>query len=457
MITRLGLFALFCLAAPGIAAATSDAMLFRLFLIDGTSVVSYGEFARVDDRVVFSMVIGGEVEPRLHAATLPASAIDWARTDRHAASTRYQWYAQTRGEDDFLRLSNGVAGVLNDVLLTTDRTRAREVAQQARATLAEWPREHYGYRQQDVREILSFLDEVISDLRASAGMTSFDVALVAMTPDIVLEPLATMPSLRDQIDQAFRVASFAERSSERVALLQTVLRLLDEAGAVIPPADAAALRRLADTRIQEEQVIDARYGELTRRLLAAANRGAARARIGDVERVLDRIPREDTRLGRRRPEMVQALRASVLAQLDAARRLRLLRDQWAIRLSLYRDYQRSVGAQLLQLVKSQPALEAIRRLDGPTPDALVTLQARLRGGAERLDRIRPPGDLRITHDLLVGAWRFAESAVNGRYQAARAASVTTAWEASSAAAGALLLLSRVQQEIRELLEPPRLQ
>ena len=457
MITKIGLFALFCLAAPGVGAAASDAMLLRLFLTDGTSVVSYGEFARVDDRVVFSMVIGGDAEPRLHAATLPASAVDWARTDQHAASTRFQWYAQTRAEEDFLRLSDGVAGVLNEVLLTTDRTRALEVAQQARATLAEWPREHYGYRQQDVREILSFLDEVISDLRAAAGMTSFDVALVATTPDVVLEPLATMPSLREQIDQAFRVASLTERPSERVALLQDALLLLDEAGAVIPPAGAAALRRVAETRIREEQIIDVRYGELARRLMKAATRWAARARIGDVERVLDRIPREDARLGRRRPEMVQALRASVQSQLDAARRLRLRRDQWAIRRSLYRDYQRSVGAQLVQLVKSQPALEAIRRLDGPTPDALATLQARLRGGAEQLDRIRPPGDLRITHDLLVGAWRFAENAVNGRYQAARAASVTTAWEASSAAAGALLLLSRVQQEIRELLEPPRLQ
>ena len=451
------MFALFCLAAPGVVAAASDAMLFRLFLTDGTSVVSYGEFARVDDRVVFSMVTGGDAEPRLHAATLPVSAIDWARTDQDAASTRYRWYAQTRGEADFLRLSDEVAGVLNDVLLTTDRTRALDVAQQARATLAEWPREHYGYRQQDVREILSFLDEVISDLRAAAGMTSFDVALVAMTPDIILAPLVTMPSLREQIDQAFLVASLTKRPQEDVALLQAALLLLDEAGAVIPPADAAALRRLAVTRIREEQVIDVRYGEWARRLMTVATRGAARARIGDVERVIDRIPREDTRLGRRRPEMVQALHASVQAQLDAARRLRLRRDQWAIRRSLYRDYQRSVGVQLLQLVKSQPALEAIRRLDGPTPDTLVTVQARLRGGAERLDRIRPPGDLRVTHDLLVGAWRFAENAVNGRYQAARAASVTTAWEASSAAAGALLLLSRVQQEIRELLEPPRLQ
>ena len=95
-------------------------------------------------------------------------------------------------------------------------------------------------------EILSFLDEVISDLRAAAGMTSFDVALVAMTPDIDLEPLATMPSPREQIDQVFRIASLAERPSERVALLQTALLLLDEAVATIPPRSAgrvAAARR----------------------------------------------------------------------------------------------------------------------------------------------------------------------------------------------------------------------
>jgi hypothetical protein len=148
---------------------------------------------------------------------------------------------------------------------------------------------------------------------------------------------------------------------------------------------------------------------------------------------------------------------SIEAQLDAARRLRLLQDRWTIRRSLYRDYQRSVGEQLSRLTKSQPELEAIRRLDGPTPEALVKLQATLRGGAEQLGRMRPPDDLRTTHDLLVGAWRFAEKAVTERYAAARAGDVTAAWQASSAAGGALLLLSRVQQEIRELLEPPKLQ
>jgi hypothetical protein len=320
VITRICAFALFCVVAPGLSMAAADDLLLRLFLTDGSSVVSYGEFARLDDRVILSMVTGGDADPRLHTATLPVDAVDWARTDRHASSTRYHRYVETRAEEDFQRLSDGVADVLGEVLQATDRTRVIEVAQRALATLTQWPREHYGYRQRDVREILSFLDEVIFDLRAAAGMTSFDVALVAMAPEIVLEPLVTMPSPREQIDQVFFAASLTDRPSARVALLQT----------------------------------------------------------------------------------------------------------------------------------------AVLMLDGPVPDALRKLQARLRGGAEQLARGRPAGDLRVAHDLLVGAWRFAESAVKGRYQAAYVASGKTAWEASSAAAGALLLLSRAQQEIRKLLEPPRL-
>ena len=432
-------------------------MLLRLFLTDGTAIVSYGEFASVDDKVVFSMVVGGSArEPRLHPVTLPVRAIDWARTDRHARSARYHRYADTRGEEDFLRLNNDVAAVLNEILITRDRTRALEIAQQARATLIDWPRDHYGYRQRDVQDIVAIVDEAISDLRAAAGITEFDVALVSMAPDFELEPVVGLPSLREQVDQVFRMAALTERASERLALLQSALVLLSEVGASIPASEVAALRRNAEIQIREENTIDARYNQLAQRVMASATRAAARARISDVERVLNQIPREDMRLGRRRPQMVQALNASVHGQLDAARQLRLLRDQWTIRRSLYREYESSVGAQIRQLVRLQPGLEAIRGLEGPPPDALLALRDRLRGGLDRLIRVRPPADLASTHDLLVGAWRFAENAINSRYEVAQSASVDTAWQASSAAAGALLLLSRVQQEIRELLEPPRL-
>lgn len=456
-VLRLVALAVVGLALAGVARAATDALLLRVFLTDGSSLVSYGEYARVDDRVIFSMIVGGSADaPRLQAVTLPATVVDWPRTDRHAASARYQQYAQTRGENDFVRLNNDVAAVLNEILLTKDRARALEIAEQARATLADWPREHYGYRQRELQEIVAVVDEAISGLRASGGVRSFNVTLVAMTPEVEIEPVAGMPTVREQLDQVFRVASITDRASERVALLQSALVLLNEAGGSIAAADIVAMRRNAEAQIRQENAIDARYTQLARRLMTQATRAAARARIGDVQRVLNRIPQEDSRLGRRRPEVVQSLLASVQGQLDAARRLRLLRDQWTIRRSLYREYQRSVGSQLLQLVKSQPALEAIRRLEGPAPNTLLALRARLKGGSERLARMRIPADLRATHDLLIGSWRFAENAVNGRYDAIQSASVTTAWEASSAAAGAVLLLSRVQQEIRALLEPPQL-
>ena len=47
------------LLLSGAAAAPPDALLLRLFLAGGGSVVSYGEYARVYGRVVFSTPMGG--------------------------------------------------------------------------------------------------------------------------------------------------------------------------------------------------------------------------------------------------------------------------------------------------------------------------------------------------------------------------------------------------------------
>jgi hypothetical protein len=445
-----------CAATTEAAAA---ATLLRLFLNQGGTVVSYGEYARVGDRVVFSMPIGGtEDQPHLQVVTLPAASIDWARTERYASSARRQWYATSRGEEDFERLSTGVARVLSEIAVSTDRRRALEIAQTARRTLAEWPAAHFGYRHLDVQEITSLLDEAISDLRASLGDAQFELALVATAADVPLEPLLGMPSPREQLDQLLQVATLSERA-ERVALLRSAVELLVRGGNWIPQKEAEAIRRSALEHIRGEAEIDARYAALARRFMTTASRAASRGRIEEIERVLDRIAVEDGRLGARRPDEVQALRSSVQAQLESARRFRLLQDRYAIRRGLYRDYQRSVGVQMLQLAKVRSALEAIRRLDGPSPDTLEGLRARLFGGADRLQRIGAgvPEDLRPAHGLLVSAWRFAETAVSARYTAVTSANVARAWEASSAAAAAMLLLSRAQTEIRAFVEPPRFQ
>ncbi len=242
-----------------------------------------------------------------------------------------------------------------------------------------------------------------------------------------------------------------------MALLQSAVALIAEAGPAIPAAEAEVFRRSAQIQIEEERLVDNAYHDLSRRLMASATNAASRARVRDVERVLDQIPREDARLGRRRPESVDALRASVQEQLDSARRLKLMRDQWTVRSALYREYQRSISAQLTQFVKVQPALESIRRLEGPEPKALMGLRTRMADGTERLARVQCPDDLRTIHDLIMGAWNFAENALNKRFAAIQSGDFATAQEASSAAAGSLLLFSRAEQEIQALLEPPQQQ
>ncbi len=203
----------------GLATTAADAAdgstLFRLFLIDGTTLVSFGEFARLDDRVIFSMPVGGTLEqPRLYVVTLRASHVDWKRTNQYSSSVRAQWYSETRGEEEFQKLSTDVARVLNEVALLPDRHKGLEIAEAARKALIEWPRAHYGYRQSDIREIVALLDESISDLRASLGITSFDLSFVASTPDeVVTEPVLGAPGPADELAQVFRVASLTERAN----------------------------------------------------------------------------------------------------------------------------------------------------------------------------------------------------------------------------------------------------
>ena len=75
--------------------------------------------------------------------------------------------------------------------------------------------------------------------------------------------------------------------------------------------------------------------------------------------------------------------------------------------------------------------------------------------APSLLRLNVPDYVKATHELLVSAWRFAETAVNARYDAVSTGNVR-------GVAGVFigrrrhLMVTRVQQDIRALLEPPRL-
>ena len=155
------------------ALAQSDVPLLRVFLTDGTSLTSYGEWVRLDDKVVFSLPLSTASSPDLQLVTLAAARVDWAKTERYAESARAVHYASTRAEDDYAQFSNQVAAVLTGVAREPDPARRLALAESARAALADWPRQHHGYRAVDVLQMPSLVDQVVSDLGAATGQDRF--------------------------------------------------------------------------------------------------------------------------------------------------------------------------------------------------------------------------------------------------------------------------------------------
>jgi hypothetical protein len=433
-------------SAQSPVAAQREPLAFRLFLNDGTNVPTYGEYVKVGDEVVFSMPLGTTRPPRLQLITLPAVSVDWPRTERYANSVRYVRYAATRGEVDFAVL----------IALTTDRPKALAIANEARRILMAWPAAHHGYRQNDVQEIVGLIDEAIAQLNPQGSSSALQLSLVATPPPVPIETLLPAATPRDQVARLVTLVTHAPRSAERIALLKAALTVLDDPASGIEAEDAGAVRRSLEAQIRDEVAMDTRYAALARRLTGEAIRAAARAEVVTVERTLNALEREDTRLGGKRPDVVRSVRTELDAQLEAARVLRLRRDQWQVRRQVHRSYVDSVSAPVSRLARAQAAFEDIRRLAGPAPRRLADLIEALAGGADRLEKMAVPDQMRTAHDQLVAAWRFAESALETRQRAILSGEMSTAWQASSAAAGSLMMLARAQEEMRQVLQFPQL-
>ena len=430
--------------------------MLRVFLMDGTSLSSYGEVARVGDRVVFSMPTAATPNPPLQLVDIHSNRVDWDRTDRYAASARASHYLETQADIDFGLLSNEIAQALSDVTAATDPKKRLEVAEQARRALVDWPQSHYNYRLAEVRQMVSLLDEAIADLRTATGQR-FNLSLVSLAaPPSVTEPLLPPLTPQETIEQALVAARVVDTAPERTLLLSTALASIDRDEAALPAEWAASARADAKAEIETERMIDRSYQSLTRRMMALAT---TRARVADVrglERVIARIQHGDTALGGKRPEALSSLLDAVQARLAAARQYRLAWDRWMLRASVLRRYRIAIQPQLNLLAGLRAPLESIKSLSGTPPSALGIIQTTVDEIMEGVSAIAPPDELKGAHALLVSAVQLAGSAGQIRRQATLAGDVTRAWDASSAAAGALMLGSRARADIRTLLRAPQL-
>src|SRR2546427_4464708 len=454
-----------CLLTPmrgsAAALAADEATLFRVFLKRGTTLVSYGEFARVGDRVVLSIPTGApHANPALQVVTLAADRVDWDRTNRYADSARAAHYVATQAELDYAAISNDVARTLNEVAAAPDNAKRLALVERARKTLAEWPRSHFNYRAGEVRQMLTLLDEAIADLRASNGSGRFDLSLAGFArPWPVPEPLLPPPTLKDAIEQTLLAARVTDSSVEREALLDAALASLDRGAGALPAGWTTTTRAETTAALQVERRIDRTYRLFSTRMLAQGQQRARRADVRGLEEVLATIRRRDAALGRKRPDDINSLMTAVQTQLDAARGLRLARDRWALRAPEFRKYRAAISApvDVLALVaRVKPALEDIKALAGSTPAALAGVGRTAARIIARASAIVPPEELRPAHALLVSAAQMADTAARIRREATLSADMMRAWDASSAAAGALMLASRARSEMQVLFRPPQL-
>ena len=126
-------------------------------------------------------------------------------------------------------LTTEIAQALNDVAHTTDPCQAPRHRRARPKTLADWPPRHYNYKQADVRQMLTMLDEAIADLRAATGAQRFDLNLVAVAEcsDSWSSRCFRRPTPKETIEQTLKAASLTDSPAERTSLLVVAVAAID--------------------------------------------------------------------------------------------------------------------------------------------------------------------------------------------------------------------------------------
>ena len=435
-------------------AEQTDAVLYRVFLRDGGMLVSYGEFAHMGDRVVLSIPIGGtNSSPVLHLVTIQSADVDWDRTNSYAQAARSRRYADTRGEIDYGKLTRDVADALFQAGSVADPARRLALAEAARNQLVEWPQQHFGYRAEEIAQMSAWLDQVVSELRVAAGQSRFELTLVASTP-AAAPPVQLLPSpdFRERVDSALVAARKTADSAERISLLRAVMDSLQP----VAPAGSwmASLHADVSAQLDVELKTDRAYADLTKQTLTRASWYADRADVRGLESLVRSVLEADTRLQRARPTDVAGLLAALDARIDGARRLRLAHDAWVLRTALLRTYWQEIRQGMDRLLGVRIWLTDVRQLAGPSPDALRRLAFDAEYAGHQIAKVKPPAEVASAHSTLGSASRMAVRAAKARLDALRSGSMEGAWEASSAAAGALLLLDQSVLELRKITREP---
>jgi len=434
------------------AQAGEPGSTFRVFLKNGQALASYGESAVVGDRIVFTLLVGGQAgAPELQMMSLPMPSVDLDRTQRYAATLRAAHYAATRGEADYAAMSAEVQRALDQIATVEEPKRRLELAEEAKRRLLAWSADHYFFRAPEIRELAGLFDQVIAELRAAAGESRFALDLRAGPAAPVPEPILPVPSLRDSIALARAAAAAADIGEERTAVLR--------AAATVAAREAGVedLREGIKKDLDAELAADAAYRALAADLLSRADAAVRRGDLESVKALRAALADRDRALGARRPQHVAALEGMLDAKVEAVRIHRLALDHYALVRRSLLEYERQARPVMSGFDGLLPVLNFVRDGKFTAYERLVRTGTRLQALSADLAALKPPADLTDVHATLVSAVHLATEACARRRLAVTTANAEIDREASAAAAGALLLASHVRDQMIVRLYPPKIQ
>lgn len=425
--------------------------IFRVFLKSGEALPSYGEAAVAGDRVVFTLMIGAEPPGNaMQLISLPVDRVDVERTAAYANSLRLAHYAATRGAIDYAAMTQEVQRTLSEVTAVSDPKKRLELAEAARKRLMDWSVGTYGYRAAEVRQMADMFDEVIASLRAAAGERQFSLDL-RVGPEPRNEPLLPMPGRAEFVRLAIEAAHAADSEDDRVAILQAAAAL-----AAASPGDGVLAERLAREVILEKAA-NAAYAELAATARARADAALKKGDVNALTAAIAAVQTRDQELGGRRPQMTSALLSELDRDMTRVRAYREALDHYLAIRSTLLAYERNVRPVMSGFDGLAPVFEAMKDDRFTAYDRLVKSETRIAGFIEALDQVEAPAELADVHATLMSSLRMANHAVARRKVATASGSKTAVLEASSAAAGALLLAEQARAQLVARLYPPKIQ
>ena len=422
----------------------------RVFLKDGQAVPSLGEAIVVDGRVLFTLLVSGSAgRSEMQLMSLPASSVDVDRTTKYAESMRAALSAATRGEADYAAVTDEVQRALEHLKGVEDSKKRLDLAEEARRRLIGWSEEHFRYRAGDIRELLTLFDEVIAELRVAAGDTQVSIDLRSGPADPDYDRIVAAPPLRESIAFALSAARVADVSEERLAVLRSITKLLDREGT------AEDLRLTVSEEMKAELAAEAAYVSLSNDAIKAAEIAMKKGDVAGVTAVRATVLARDRALGERRPQHIAALLTTLENKVEGARIRRLELEHYAyVRRDLF-AYEQRVRSALSTLDGLKSVIEFIRDMKSMAFERLEQANKRLQWLATDLATVKPPPDLAQAHGTLVSAVHMAVQAASRRRMAVVATDMNLAREASSAAAGAELLIAQTRELLVKRLYPPK--